>query len=433
MEGERMATTENDVLRFVRDVDNDVKFVRLAFCDLFGASKNISVPPAELTRAFSEGVSFDTEAVDGFAGAQMKNVFLHPEPGTMSVLPWRPQQGRVVRFYCGIIDASGEIYPRDTRGILRRVIESGEKAGYSVKIGAECDFYLFKTDGEGAATLSPFDEGGYFDVYPLDRGENVRRELCFHLEEMSIVPESSHHARGPGQNGIAIKSYDALTGADNILTLKTVVKTVAGRNGLHASFMPKPLLGSGGSGLTLKLSLSRGNADVLRNPDFGSVGAHTGFIAGIIEKTPEITAFLNPLPNSYERLSEEQNHARPAWSTTDRRAVVRVPQTKGDFARIELNLPDPALNPYLALSLILAAGFDGISRALPVPPTDETARIPQSLSEAVSLARKSSFVRDTLGGDVAEKYLEAKAREADEYESAQNKSFFSIDKNFRII
>ncbi|MDR3277713.1 MAG: glutamine synthetase family protein [Oscillospiraceae bacterium] len=424
-----MTNSVNDVLRFVRDRDNDVKFARLAFCDLFGASKNISVPPEELPRAFAEGISFDAEAVGGFAGGG--NLFLYPEPGTLSVLPWRPQQGRVVRFYCAIKDERGVPSARDARELLRRVLEKAEAEGFSVRIGAECDFYLFKTDGEGGATAQPFDDGGYFDVFPLDRGENIRRELCFHLEEMSITPESSHHARGPGQNGVAIKLSDALGGADNLLTLKTVVKTVAGRNGLHASFMPKPLAGGSGSGLTLRLALSRGNADVFRRPDFAKQGAHAGFVAGILEKTAEITAFLNTLPNSYKRLEETEVAARPAWSFTDRDAVVRVPPEKGEASHIELNLPDPALNPYLALALIIGAGLDGVQRNLPPPLL--LATLPKSLGEAVQLARSSAFIRATLGEELTDKYLAVKEQEAAAYAKAADKDRFVFEKYFKTI
>jgi glutamine synthetase len=247
-----MPNTAEEVLRFVRDRDNDVKFVRLAFCDPSGTPKNISIPPDELPRAFEKGVAFDGRMF----GETERTPLLFPDHLTLAVLPWRPQHGRVVRFYCDINDESGAPLPADARASLRRAVADAETAGISATFVASCDFYLFRTDEEGAPTQLPFDGGGYLDVYPLDRGENVRRDICSYLEVMSITVTSSHHARGPGQNSIAMKSVGALACADNIQTFKTVTATVAAQSGLFASLERTPLSGVADSMLSLSVAIS---------------------------------------------------------------------------------------------------------------------------------------------------------------------------------
>ncbi|MDR3210194.1 MAG: glutamine synthetase beta-grasp domain-containing protein [Oscillospiraceae bacterium] len=250
-----MGNSVEEVLRFIRDGGSDVKFVRLAFCDADGTPKNISVAPDELERAFTRGVAFDPGAIPGFDGETQPLLF--PDPGTLAVLPWRPQQGRVVRFYCELRDGAGNALAYDTRVQLRRAAEALTAAGITLQVGASCDFYLFRTDAEGAPTNLPFDNGGYFDVYPLDRGENVRREICSYLEVMSVVTTASYHAYGPGQNTIALRETDALTCADNLQTFKTVVGAVTGQNGLAASLAPRPLPGTPESKLGLLVSYGK--------------------------------------------------------------------------------------------------------------------------------------------------------------------------------
>ena len=234
-----MTYAVREVLQFIKE--NDVKFIRLAFCDLFGTQKNISIMPNELERAFKEGVSFDASVIKGFADVSKSDLLLFPDPTTLSVLPWRPQQGRVVRFFCDIRTPEKEKFIYDSRDILRNTIKKCIAKGYTPYIGTECEFYLFKTDEEGEPTMVTHDKGGYFDIAPIDKGENIRREICLCLEEMGISPESSHHEQGPGQNEIDFKYSDSLTAADNFITFKSVVKAIAARNGLFASFMPKPI------------------------------------------------------------------------------------------------------------------------------------------------------------------------------------------------
>jgi len=439
-----MTTTISEVLEFVRE--NDVKFIRLAFCDLLGRPKNISIMPDELPMAFEQGISFDAHAINGFTDITKSDLFLVPDPTTLSMLPWRPQQGRVARFYCNIKNPDGSPFWGDSRAILQSVIKRGEKMGFSCMVGAECEFYLFKTDDNGEPTLIPFDQGGYLDVSPLDKGENVRREICLCLEEMGIKPESSHHEQGPGQNEIDFKFSDGLSCADNFVTFRQVVKSIAARNGLFASFSPKPLVDRPGSGLHINLSLSRNGFNVFRSSEKKDLKEAESFIAGVLEKTPEMTAFLNPLPSSYDRLGAFEAPKYVSWSPGNRSQLVRIPEVTGDRMRMELRSPDPATNPYLAFALVISAGFYGMERQLPLPEslnvdlynadksvTDSLRRLPESLEEALGLAAESGFVRDTLGEKVVERYIELKKQELEAYSRARNKREYFLEYYFRFI
>ena len=276
-----MDSTMQAVLQFVEE--NDVKFIRLAFCDVMGTLKNIAIMPSELPRAFETGVSFDASSILGFAPVDKSDLFLFPDAATLSVLPWRPQTGRVVRFFCSVRTADGSPYGADGRHILRRTLRRLADAGYECRVGAECEFYLFERDAEGRPTKRPQDDGGYFDVAPLDRGENVRREICLTLEEMNIRPESSHHEQGPGQNEVDFKHAAPLTAADDVITFKNVVKTVAARNGLYGSFSPKPLADKPGSGMHVNISLARGGRNIFApGPDGAYSPAMRSFIAGVL-------------------------------------------------------------------------------------------------------------------------------------------------------
>ena len=434
-----MTETVNNILRFVEE--NDIKFIRLAFCDLIGKHKNISIMPSELEDAFEHGISFDAHAIRGFSEIIDSDLFLFPDPTTISVLPWRPQQGRVARFYCSIKKPDGNIYHSDTRGILQKVAAQCEAEGLVCKVGAECEFYLFKTDENGDPTTIPFDKGGYFDVAPIDKGENIRREICLCLEEMGIQPETSHHEQGAGQNEIDFKFSDIAACADNFMTFKTVVGAIAARNGLFASFCPKPLTFDSGSGLHINLSLSKNGMNIFKSESEGHSQVSESFIAGILEHTREITAFLNPIPNSYERLGEFEAPEFVSWARGNRSQLVRIPSAKGDKVRMELRSPDSSANPYLAFALVLAAGLDGIKNALPLPkPVDinlyyadeDTASsltsLPKSLDEALKLADKSDFVRGVLGDEVTDKYIRIKRSENTAYnEAADSRAYFLVN------
>lgn len=436
-----MNYTMTEVVDFIKE--NDVKFIRLAFCDIFGTQKNVSIMPEELPRAFEYGISFDASAVSGFMNVEESDLFLIPDPVTLAVLPWRPSHGRVVRFFCEIKRPDGTPFEGDGRNILKKVIRETEASGYNCKIGSECEFYLFKMDEEGLPTTMPHDFAGYCDIAPLDKAENVRREICLILEEMGIKPESSHHEQGPGQNEVDFKYSDALTAADNMVTFKAVVKTVAARNGLHASFMPKPLPDKSGSGLHINLSLFKNGLNVFDSFNKQHEEASAGFIAGVMSKIPEITVFLNPLTNSYARFGSFEAPKYITWSHQNRSQLIRIPAAQGEYCRMELRSPDPSCNPYLAFALVIEAGREGINRRMPLAPavnanlyeadvniTGGLAQIPENLGVAIELAGKSTFVRQVLPQKTIDKYLSSKLVEWNSYIQAENKEQFEKEMYF---
>lgn len=400
-----MKYSAEEVLQFVRE--EDVKFIRLAFCDVYGKQKNISIMPGELPRAFQSGIAFDASAIRGFGDEAHSDLMLHPDPSTLAVLPWRPEHGRVVRMFCTITHPDGRVFQGDTRSILIQAIETARSQGISFDFGPELEFYLFKLDEQGNKTSIPYDEAGYMDIAPEDKGENVRREICLMLEQMNIYPESSHHEAGPGQNKIAFRYSDALTAADNALTFETVVKTVSGRNGLWADFSPKPLKDKTGNGFHINISAGHSSKEDLLPP----------IIAGILKLIPDITAFLNPGKASYARFGSDKAPSHISWSAGNRSQLVRVPSAVYHHPRAELRSPDPLANPYLAFALLIYAGLYGIQNKLtPPPPADinffradeETTagfeKLPASLEEAIALMRQSSFVQEHLPREIIDLY-----------------------------
>jgi len=439
-----MNTTVQKILEFVKD--NDIKFIRLVFCDLLGIKKNIAIMAEEIQSAFENGVSFDAQSICGFRDVTRSDLFLFPDPVTLAVLPWRPGTGRVGRFFCDIKCPDGSVFACDGRAILKRVVERAEKMGYVCHIGAECEFYLFKTDEDGEPTNMPLDRGGYMDILPLDKGEDVRREICLTLEEMGIYPESSHHEQGPGQNEIDFKCSDALTCADNMQTFKSVVKAIAARNGLFASFMPKPLWDAPGNGLHINLSLFQNGCNIFTNIGEGHSSTAENCIAGILAKTPEMMVFLNPLANSYERFGKFSAPKYVSWSHQNRSQLVRIPAAAGEKVRMELRSPDPSLNPYLALALIIAAGLDGIENGTTLPPaldadlytaeehvTKTLMMLPDSLNAAIKSAETSDFVQRVVGGELLSKYLAIKKAEASDFAEVEDRARFYRERYFRIL
>ena len=438
-----MTHTIHEVLEFIEE--NQVKFIRLGFCDLLGVQKNISIMPTELSSAFENGISFDAHAVKGFREVTESDLLLFPDPATLTVLPWRPGPGRVIRLYCDIKNPDKSVFAGDSRYLLKRVIERCGSKGYVCKIGAECEFYLFKTDEKGEPTTETLDKGGYLDISPLDKGEDIRREICLCLEEMGVKPETSHHEQGPGQNEITFKFSDVLEAADNLLTFKSVVKAVAARNGLFASFMPKPILNKSGSGLHVNMSLSQNGFNIFKNTGEQSKVAES-FIAGILEAVPEMTLFLNPTANSYERLGKNEAPLYVSWSHQNRSQLVRIPAAIGERVRMELRSPDPSLNPYLAFALLLSAGLDGVDKELSLPSpvdvdlykadesiTDRLVSLPNSLDKAIELAENSNFIRDIIDDETLSKYLAIKKEEATESSAAEDKDHFYTERYFNII
>lgn len=397
-----MMYTAQEVFDFVRE--EDVKFIRLAFCDTHGRQKNISILPSELRRAFEDGISFDASAICGFGCAEKSDLLLFPDPSTLNVLPWRPSHGKVVRMFCDIRHPDGTPFARDTRAILRRAVADAKAAGVTVQFGAEIEFYLFKTDENGDPTKIPFDHATYMDVAPEDKGENVRREICLTLLDMGIQPESSHHEEGPGQNEIDFRYSDAMRAADDAMNFITVVKATATQNGLYADFSPKPLENESGNGLHINMSVKCADGTD-RTP---------AFMAGILAHIRDITAFLNPSEASYSRFGKCKAPKFVTWSHENRSQLIRIPAAKGEYRRIELRSPDPSANPYLAYALLIWAGLDGIEKDMcPAPavnlnllvaPESETREfdtLPGSLAEAVLLTSGSALVRRVLGEDAA--------------------------------
>ena len=392
-----MLYTEEDVISYVEQ--EDVKFIRLAFCDASGKQKNIAIMPQELKRAFSQGISFDASAVAGFGGVEESDLFLFPIPSTLTDLPWRPSRGKVVRMFCHIRYPDGRPFPMDCRHLLENAVREARQAGLTVQIGAEFEFYLFKTDADGNPTTQPFDHAAYMDVAPEDKGENVRREICLTLESMGISPESSHHEEGPGQNEIDFRYSDAMTAADNALIFMSVVKAVAVSSGLYADFSPKPIPEEAGNGLHINISVRKdGGEQVSRY-----------FMAGILEHIREMTAFLNPTEASYRRLGECKAPRFVTWSPGNRSQLIRIPAAQGEYKRMELRSPDPMVNPHLAYALVIYAGLDGVRRKL-LPPeplnvnlytadpgiTAGLETLPGSLQEARDAASQSEFIRSVL-------------------------------------
>ena len=420
-----MTNTIKEVLEFIDE--NDVKFVRLGFCDPFGTQKNISIMSDQLAGAFENGISFDASSIRGFGDISKSDLLLFPDPATLTILPWRPGPGRVIRFYCDIKNPDKTPFHGDSRYLLKRIIKRCENMGYVCKIGAECEFYLFKTDENADPTFETLDKGGYFDIAPIDKGENIRREICLTLDEMGIKPESSRHERGPGQNEIDFVSGDALDCADNFLAFKSAVKSIAARNGLFASFLPKPILGKSGSGLHVNLSLTQNGFNIFKNSGEHSKIAES-FIAGVLNRAAEMTLFLNPIPNSYERFGEDKAPKYVSWSHQNRSQLVRIPAAQGEKVRMELRSPDPTINPYIAFALIVSAGLDGIESSmklsLPVDAdlyradksvTDSLSALPSTLDKAIELAKNSTFVKDVVGDELFNRYLDEKMQEATEF------------------
>ena len=336
-----MKYTPEEVIQFVQE--EDIKFIRLAFCNVYGKQHNVAIMPSELKRAFAYGIAFDASAVDGFGGEIRSDLLLHPDPSTLIQLPWRPEQGKAVRMFCDISYPDGRPFERDTRNILKKAVADASALGCQFAFGAEMEFYLFRVDEYGDTTKIPYDRAGYMDIAPDDKGETIRREICLMLEQMGIQPESSHHESGPGQNEIDFRYSDPLTAADHAITFHTVVRTVAAQNGLCANFSPKPLPDWDGNGMHINISAQ---CDEAAQP-LPSV------IAGILENIRDMTLFLNPCEESYRRLGHDKAPQYVTWSAENRSQLIRIPAAVGEYRRAELRSADPTANPYIAYALLI--------------------------------------------------------------------------------
>jgi glutamine synthetase len=402
-----MKYTQQEVLQFVEE--EDVKFIRLTFCDVYGKLKNISIMNGELKRAFEMGIAIDGSAIAGFGDEAHSDLFLHPDPDTLSILPWRPEQGRVVRMYCTITYPDGTPFEADSRRILKDAVAAAEAQGYTFRFGPEIEFYLFKLDAEGNVTGTPYDNAGYMDLAPADKGENIRREICLTLEQMGIYPESSHHEEGPGQNEIDFRYADPLTAADNAKTFMSVVGAICNRNGIDCSFLPKPIEGASGNGMHINISVQSSDGSNMTERA----------VAGILKHARAMTAFLNPTEGSYLRLGSHKAPRYVSWSHGNRSQLVRIPAATGEYQRAELRSPDPSANPYLAFALIIYAAIDGIKSHAKLPRpcnvnlytadanvTEKYPTLPTSLEQAKQIAKASTFVKKALPSMIFDAYLD---------------------------
>ena len=423
--------TKQDVIDLVRE--NDVEFIRLQFSDLFGTMKNVAITARQLEKALDNKCTFDGSSVDGFVRIEESDMYLYPDLDSFAIFPWNAGGNRVARLICDVYGQDGLPFAGDPRNVLKRVMVECQKMGYKFNVGPECEFFLFHTDEEGRPTTVSHEKAGYFDVAPLDLGESARRDMILNLEDMGFEIEASHHEVAPAQHEIDFKYDNALRTADNILTFKFIVKYIAKRHGLYASFMPKPITGVDGSGMHLNMSLWKNGknifADSKNNLGISEEAFH--FMAGVMEHANEMCLITNPLVNSYKRIVP--GYEAPvdvSWSPSNRSPLIRIPSARGAGTRVELRCPDPTANPYLAMAVCLKAGLDGIKRQLPVPPSVDTnifnltaeekkARhihsLPANLREATLAMSESDFMKEAVGSHIFERYTSAKMDEWNEY------------------
>ena len=423
--------TKQDIMRMVEE--EDIEFIRLQFTDISGRLKNVAITSSQLEKALDNNFMFDGSSIEGFARIEESDMYLHPDPDTFTIFPWRPQQGKVARFICDIYRPEGIPFEGDPRLILKNVVEQMHKLGYVCEIGSECEFFLFNTDDQGRPTTDTGEIAGYFEMGPNDFGENARRDMVLTLEDMDFEIESSHHEAAPGQHEIDFKYEPALHAADNIMTFKLAVKTIAKRHGMYATFMPKPKSDVNGSGMHINMSLSKDGVNMFSDPEDPNGLSREAyyFIGGLMKHVYGMCAVTNPLVNSYKRLvSGFEAPVHIAWSMKNRSPLIRIPSVREGGMRIELRSPDSAANPYLVLALCLAAGMDGIRNQILPPPgiakniydlsdgeCEELGinKLPANLKDALDAMEKDDFVRGVLGEHISDVYLKAKRKEWDAY------------------
>ncbi|MEC1179255.1 type I glutamate--ammonia ligase [Metasolibacillus meyeri] len=426
--------TKEDIKKLVQD--QEVKFIRLQFTDILGTIKNVEIPVSQLDKALDNKMMFDGSSIEGFVRIEESDMYLLPDYDTFMIFPWTAEKGKVARLICDIANPDGTPFAGDPRSNLKRMLKEMEKLGFtSFNLGPEPEFFLFKLDEKGEPTLELNDDGGYFDLAPTDLGENCRRDIVLELEEMGFEIEASHHEVAPGQHEIDFKYADAITACDNIQTFKLVVKTIARKHGLHATFMPKPLFGVNGSGMHFNVSLFKGkeNAFYDEQTELGLSETAMQFMAGVLEHVQGFTAITNPTVNSYKRLVP--GYEAPcyvAWSGRNRSPLIRIPSSRGVSTRIEVRSVDPSANPYLAMAVILQAGLEGIRKQLTPPPavnrniyvmTEEEREangilnLPAALDDALTLLAKDTVIQEALGEHIYANFKEAKDIEFDMYRS----------------
>ncbi len=417
--------TREHILRLVEE--EDVEFIRLQFTDMFGVLKNIAVTSRNLEKALDNRCMIEGGSIEGFDRNGADDLCLHPDLSTFCILPWRPQQGKVARILCDVYRADGSIYEESSRYIFRKVLAQAQDMGYAFQVGPECEFFLFHTDEAGGPTTLSHEKAGYLDIGPVDLGENARRDMVLTLEDMGFFIESSHHEVAPAQHEIDFRFAEGLQTADDVMTFKMAVRTIARRHGLHATFMPKPKSGENGSGMHMHMSLSREGRNIFadeKDENGLSLEAYS-FIGGLLEHIRAMTLVTNPLVNSYKRL--QPGYEAPtavSWSAKNGTHLIRIPAVRGSAARVELRSPDASANPYLTLALCLAAGLDGIRRKL-LPPAPISAKyeelsekdkecltkLPRTLGEAIEAFEGDDFVREVLGENFCRTYVQLKKDE----------------------
>lgn len=410
--------------------EENVRFLRLMFTDIMGTIKNVEVPISQLDKVLDNKMMFDGSSIEGFVRIEESDMYLYPDVSTWLIFPWEIEHGRVARLICDIYNPDGTPFAGDPRGNLKRNIRNMEKMGYSsFNLGPEPEFFLFKLDEDGEITTDLNDKGGYFDFSPTDMGENCRRDIVLELEKMGFEVEASHHETAPGQHEIDFKYADVIEACDNIQTFKLVVKTIARKHGLHATFMAKPLYGIAGSGMHCNMSLFKGQENVFYDENgemqLSQIAYH--FMAGLLEHARAFTAVCNPTVNSYKRLVPGfEAPVYVAWSGHNRSPLIRIPEARGLSTRLELRSVDPTANPYLAMAVLLEAGLDGIRRELTPPPAvdrniyvmteeeREAAQIydlPSTIHNAIKALRKDPVMIDALGQHIYGNFNEAKRME----------------------
>ncbi len=423
--------TKQDIVRMVEE--EDVEFIRLQFTDMFGILKNVAVTASQLDKALNNECMFDGSCIEGFVRIEESDMYLYPDLDTFVIFPWRPQQGKVARIICDVYTAEKKPFEGDPRYVLKRAVADAAQMGYSFDVGPECEFFLFNQDEDGQPTTVTTERAGYFDLGPVDLGENARRDMVLTLEDMGFEIEASHHEVAPAQHEIDFHYDEALKTADNIMTFKLAVKTIAKRHGLFASFMPKPKCGVNGSGMHINMSLTKDGKNIFDDPagELGLSREAYWFIGGIIRHVKGMSIITNPLVNSYKRLVP--GYEAPiyiAWSVTNRSPLIRIPSTRGPRTRVELRCPDSAANPYLALAVCLEAGLDGIRNQIEPPAAvaenvfemrvSQKHRLgieslPADLGAAIEAFGQDAYIQNVLGGHVSEKYAKAKRAEWNEY------------------
>ncbi|MBR3281846.1 MAG: glutamine synthetase [Ruminococcus sp.] len=422
-----MIYSENEILQYIEE--NDVKFVKLTFCDLHGRLKNISILSSELAVTFDNGVRIAAKKISGFEAANGRDIFLFPDAKTMTVLPWRPQQGRVIRMFCYIRYADGTPFEGDGRYFLKKAMRSAVSAGYCFRFGTSCEFTLFRNDENGRPTKMPHDNAGYCDTAPDDKGENIRRDVCLTLEQMGIHPVSSRHESGCGQHEIDFNASSALKAADTFLSFKSAVKSVAETHGVHASFMPKPLRSDCGNGMHISFNIFP-DSDFLEERAANSGDELKSAAAGIMKHIRDFTLFTNSNVNSYERLGEFTAPRDILWASAEGSQLIRMAPDSEDTS-VELRAADCVCNPYFTFGLMIYAALAGIAEKAQLPSENESrGRLPVSLEEAADCAENSDFIRKHIPENILETIVSHSRNEWKEYSTAYDKEAFEEEKYF---